>query len=1032
MKLNSISLFQATTSEPLYSSYAPLENRSLRSPVLILPNNFKAADQHPKLSEVGSSEAPTFTTLSLSPNPGSGSGPAEDKTTSSRSRQLIQPPTGRELNRTTDSITTRPERESSIRTRTELEMMLRTALTRPTLVQPPMLGATMNDTQQVSLNDPPPKTSSAINQAAAESAVNSTRQRAPLAVDLELGRPKSERGLRSTGTPPANSDSVVISKAQLANLLDLAAKSVQRLQAPPNVTTTTATTTATTTTTTTSSTTVRPQFKSSLPKRLTIFKQLQKPFNRTTFPTMAPISRTTTATATTTTTRVPPIDDVTKIISLPKQQVHRIYVSREDGNELSTDASLMDDSQAPDYSNRIVSTNTRERPSEFSGTGRPFPSVESDPPPASGRVYAPKAERPHEAPEPPLDLSADDFDARKRTADESEDSEPDSESSLPPVPNYTNDNDHDNNSTETETETESETETSNQPEESQTLSVIAAAASMTKRWGDFGDAREVRPLGGLEFERLVMDRPAQWEDQLVESSERSQQRQPTFADYLLPIVYQYHILIIAILFSMWLDSLRTANVALPVAPQSAGSSLRRQRQQQSDSARSRSAESGFGARHGHRRRVSQHQTRRGSQESSTSISGSNLSRSNSLRASSEQLLSFSGKSEGNTRRAAGAAAAKRRHESRPNWEQSSIEEGSSLQSISSSRSPNNPPRPVRLIIRRAVREDARPASSACSVFFGLLVVSLALIVVLLGLQLLTILNQCLTQLLSILVCLVGLCVAWRTQSKFARTTGSKFLSAPNRSGSEADGRLLLLSGRGAAYLTNPNDILLSDKRQASGPPAANEMAPPIERHVASNHRQCFHYLFLLAAYFCGVSIGLNLGKQHSVQQLFPAHIMQFIQRLASHKQPLSEHNHHQQQDNQSTAFLQDWGLIWGSNWAPTEPVSPLILFHIVLASKGLLLILQVTLQTILIRSSCNQRTTHRLRQVYTFLMFSNLSLWAMDICEQQQHLQRAPETSFDELATERLRLITLDGFTQFASSIVTLSHLYHGLVFMQH
>ena len=453
-----------------------------------------------------------------------------------------------------------------------------------------------------------------------------------------------------------------------------------------------------------------------------------------------------------------------------------------------------------------------------------------------------------------------------------------------------------------------------------------------------------------------------------------------------------------------------------------------------------------------------------------------MNRSNSLRASSEQLLwSAGGQRRRNTRLSFHSVA---------DQDQESHDDSSSSSSSSSCDfSPSHHRRqPVAII-----SEEKAPASSACSVFLGLLVVSAALIVILVGMEILTLLTQCITQLLSILVCLVGLCLAWRSQSALKKRSAKHRKCLEHQQQQRAGGRLLL-SRKGAAYLTNPHDILLSTNTktnhlvfaggaragrvESSTPRTSSEAwpqgAPPAE---GSNHRQCFHYLFLLAAYFCGVSIALNLGKQHTVRQLFPPHIMQFLQRqlLASagggprpaHSHAHSHNEHHQQQDN-SGMLLENWGFFWsqspsqvsGGGTGQEAQLSPLLLFHMALAAKGLLLIVQVTLQTILIRSSCSQRTTRQLRQVYTFLMFTNLSLWAMDICEQQQHLQLVrqdgghtlqlnglAEDNLSSLTADndaiisngetRLKLITLEGFTQFACSIVTLSHLYHGLVFMQ-
>lgn len=1113
MKLNSISLFQAIEQQASHSYHAHHHHsQSSRPPLLIVPpaqiaqRDIGSPQQGREFLGGGRGESTSAEDKPELANR-SNSGQQQQQLSTSVSSQPTTLASPRdELRHQFD----RSEREFN---RTELERILRTKPSSPTSAQPPLLMTTaINSTQQVRSVVADQQTRAAP---AGKEVGKSTHQGAP--PDGKAGHPSAdeqrvlkqaplvepkaiERGLRSASdlerparqsleqtamaTTVASNDSVLMmSRAELANLLELATKNVQRLQPAPAAVTLPTTAPGSSSV---STTTQRPQFKSSLPKRMTAFRQIQKPLVLQKVPPPTTTATTTTAATTaatrattpsSTTTRPP---DLSKIISLApqKKQRARIHISRQIENAPEVSPDSASESAGDEQSPEAGDSNELRGPEQFTSTSeRPFPSVESDPELPGSQPYA----------DSELEVTTVDGDGSKLLANQSsavddaesdEDSETDLDSLLPPIPDYNN------NKNETD---------ANETEESRKVVAFAAmpAADQTKNINNNNNNTSRIPLALVRNQRLDSEEELGQSSKRPAASSSSSQPEPTFGDYLLPIVYQYHILIIAILFSMWLDSLRASSARVQTAsrecPTQVGEHLRAASRRQTWSSaanggcesgasrlvRSRSVESELGRRRsrgctsGQRHCRHRRQSRRLDEDSSSGSAGDQLSRSNSLRASSEQLLW------------AGGGGQRRRNARFYSDDQQESDDSSS----SSDFSPRNHRRqPVPLITT-----EKAPASSACSVFLGLLVVSAALIVILVGTEILTLLTQCTTQLLSILVCLVGLCLAWRSQSALKKR------SAKHRKCLHQTGRRLLLSRKGAAYLTNPHDIVLSTNTKtnhesfADGAPAGlvesgtprmgseawpQPAAPPAE--AGSNHRQCFHYLFLLAAYFCGVSIALNLGKQHTVRQLFPPHIMQFLQRqwLATSggggggggSRPANSHAHshgHQQQHDSSGMLFENWGFFWSQS--PSQvggggqeaPLSPLILFHMALAAKGLLLIVQVTLQTILIRSSCSQRTTRQLRQVYTFLMFTNLSLWAMDICEQQQHLQLvrqdgghtlqlnglAEEDNLSSLTADsaaaisggdsRLKLITLEGFTQFACSIVTLSHLYHGLVFMQ-
>lgn len=858
-------------------------------------------------------------------------------------------------------------------------------------------------------------------------------------------------------------------------------------------------------------------FKSSLPKRMTKFRQGGKVYSKS-GPSSAPAPAAATGN------------------EAPKQRV-RVLVSRDEG--VGDDSNPSSEPAEPDVARPASGSSATGR------SERPFPSVDSDPPPSRGVLGATEHEAsstsPSVASQPrpaadqtrkPSEGEADEeqtggdgdnekqsepkVGALEETEEDSE--EPDLDSLLPPIPNY-------NDTTSASADEEPEVADKPQPlkaappvrlhnethanrrhtkpsEPSPALLsedpfVFTEAASTSNATlapppkalvdsdnstrSSADKSASVAPV----YEALIMPNPSQTNQQLRQQAQTDRTQQSSFADYLLPIVHQYHILIIAILFNMWLDSLRKKKlpaasctsrskasgrfglsrgrvllardhlkpvsgfssssdqgsshstrglIAIPIKS-NACKSRRRQEQLATEAKHLESGLTGSGSyalehrnndrwaragaqleqrRRHHRSRSMDflHQQQAlldgtGVGWAETGSQSSSLSRYNSLRSSSSERLLWIPSSQlkpasqtPRAQQAAGGQSAVRKLaaasysiQSRDSTLTDSLSEAK-LANSARYRSPlATQLSEERLAKAKAVAAAAdlpRQANSVCSLFFGLLIVSGSLIVILLGVDLLSTLVQCATQLVSILACLLGLCLIWRHQSHRKRATSQ------------------LESGRHSLWGSLP--FQLATAGSATEPLAtANGQTQPV------SHRQCFHYLFLLAAYYCGISIALNLNRQHSLQQLFSQQVLHFLQRHLSH----------------STQLLFGWPSSATSGQQLLN--NYLFLFHALLAIKGLLLILQVTLQTVLIRSSC-QRATKELRQVYTFLMFANLSLWAMEICEQQQHLQRRPNLALQQMEPDfdKFRLVTLDSFSRFAASIVTLSHLYHGLVFMQH
>lgn len=812
-------------------------------------------------------------------------------------------------------------------------------------------------------------------------------------------QPKNERGLRETMRIPLSefnltdlspvnkssvSTSVSMSRAQLMNLINLSSNNQRDLLQPQQMLNSSS------------------LFKSSLPKRMTAFRQAKPNANITSTSKMSTNN----------------LLDSERIDSVstsrkPKQRA-RVLISHPES----------DSSEEP---------KRRSNDKMISTTDKPFPSVETDPPaelpttPSSNQRLIDESpgkinlEKPIEVnkrlelgrdindarkPKPPNKIPDDEkvddeksVDDQGESNESGEDADVDLDSLLPPVPNY--------NETSDESSNREETIRKLNPESGSKSGQLDELAFAFNEAASTPNLTIEMPILVLRDKSNSSAKPTM-EAFTAEPLRREEKSQTGFSDFLLPIVQQYHILIIAILFNMWLDSLNSQEARTESKPSKSNSSwkLIARRNYANNSA---SSLSDFGSssaksslkgliaipirgnaksrplvdsklmnlnltrdklqyassairwplrQHKHNRSRSMDSATR-NQIDVDELTESSLSRRNSLRSSSSEQLLWIPSSQFRSRVNKSPLLARR-------LSAYSYQSGQSSESQSSISNINGRSKELR-------SEEANAASNTvCSVFFGLLIVSASLIVILLAIDLLSVLTQCLTQLMSILVCLIGLCLIWRRQTK------------PNSS-----------------VKRKPADRSVNQKREIT---RVDQTTASLES--SKKHRQCFHYLFLLAAYYCGISIALNLNRQHSVHQLLSQQAIQFIQKHAN------VHPILHQLDTSGPSSISNY----------------LFLFHLVLLLKGLLLIVQVTVQTILIRSSC-ERTTRELRQVYTFLMFANLSLWAMEICEQQQQLQR----NFDAAQqTDRFRLISGEGFSRLAASVVTLSHLYHGLVFMQH
>lgn len=306
---------------------------------------------------------------------------------------------------------------------------------------------------------------------------------------------------------------------------------------------------------------------------------------------------------------------------------------------------------------------------------------------------------------------------------------------------------------------------------------------------------------------------------------------------------------------------------------------------------------------------------------------------------------------------------------------------------------------------------------ACSLFFGLCVSAGSIAAIMVKIELVSILTQCLVLFASTIACLFGFCLIWRTRKAMRSVKALREFRADQMRHHLITGRRLW-QHKSSIYL-DPHYLEPARTQTQSG---ASQRNPKTTR--ANYSHQFFHYLFLLAAYYSGASIALNLGNQYTVQQLFPPQVMRFIGGLQSGPhQSLMELRSH----------VEDSQFDTGSQLLPMLSLNHYhLLFHAVLALKGILLIVQVTIQTVLIRCSSEQ-ATDRLRQIYTFLMLSNLSLWALEICYDRQHDGSSigvDDSTLKNYWESREKIFPFEGITSLSGSIVTLSHLCHGLIFM--
>lgn len=806
------------------------------------------------------------------------------------------------------------------------------------------------------------------------------------------------------------------------------------------------------------------QFKSSLPKRMTAFRQSNSK-NATTTTTLAPLAG------------LPQLINSNELRKVNNstddaKQRARVYITRQQDPPIEDDHA--------DRHNRATTTK------HSSTTQRPFPSVESDPPTQSVRptketttseqeeqagqqqdgqtqYHNPTnmtisnesdgnsdnlqnvipVDRHPKAPEDTSANNANDQQEQQDDADQNGDSNEDGEdldALLPPVPNY-------NNEPEEEPSQGGATASPRVMRDSSLLQPIAVSSLS----GNMSDAQEQskvapQPLSEDPFVfneaastrsnvSVAMDsyaRQPNWiymdaqhlamSEPLVGKSRRSLQDATqsrvlnvedrfSFTEFLNPIVSQYNILVVAILLHLWIDSLRVgsrASSSHKVARQNVAALLKssgsplvssdnsiRQPQLLKDAAASAEHRSKHRRKYEwnvateidssgryalHRRHHHQQHHRRA--KSVTSIhqmlgeadahsSASSLSRCNSLRSSSSEQLLWVPRARTNAK---SRHPEQRHHRRKHSHDNDDIEdEDASIASLASLES-----RRRELLLAAAassssasagsttatgeLKSQPRPSSSVCSLFFGLLVVCCSLIVILLDIELLSLLVQCLAHLLAAVVCLAGLALVWR-----------------NRWSAQQKRALVCSEG-------------------SKAPAAAADC------HT-SGTCQVFHHLFLLAAYFCGMALLLNLCHQHSMQRLFTPAVVAFMDRYQTPARLLG-------------LYREQHGL---------TIIDYYRVYHLLIAVKGVLLIAQVTLQTILIRAS-NSTTTRDLRQLHTFLMFANLSLWAMEICEQQP--SGAPAAS--AMQPTQSSIADLNDLARFATSVVTLSHLYHGLVFMQH
>lgn len=570
--------------------------------------------------------------------------------------------------------------------------------------------------------------------------------------------------------------------------------------------------------------------------------------------------------------------------------------------------------------------------------------------------------------------------ASNKSDDSEHDQEPDLDSLLPPVPNYNDSSDSGDPSNEGMPEPSGdEDEQLSQFHQPDNLRLKPKSSPLMMKSESSKNSRNITD----DLQRRI----SYHEDGL-----ENRAHQPGFVSYLMIIVGQYHILLAAVLLNLWLEKTSSTTEGVVGTKQETsrprlGATKTTGHKLRSRATRSRSIEYLRDGQEPGRARCS------------TSISSS--SSEGLVRVSSvDRLLWLSG-----------------RRSSIGESESDSIPIDRDFSSSSDDMLYLHSGR-QRLIGERAKRQGHL---TACSLFLGLCVTVGSFATIMFGNELLSILAQSIIQMSSFFACLVGLYMIWQAQKRIETLKSLRtFRNCYGRQRILTDKRLW--QHKSSIYL-DPEYLGPSrferDLNKTRG--SRGRRARKRQQAKTNSGQQFFHYLFLLAAYYSGASIALNLGGQFTVQQLFPPEVVRFISSLQARHQISSLDQ--DILDREASMFsISDLHLI----------------FHSVLAIKGLLLILQVTIQTILIRSSYGQPASSKLKQIFTFLMISNLSLWAIEIRFDRQHDNLVKG---HDIMTNRMdmrvqcdeipeRLILFEGFTSFSGSIVTISHLYHGLIFV--
>lgn len=185
-----------------------------------------------------------------------------------------------------------------------------------------------------------------------------------------------------------------------------------------------------------------------------------------------------------------------------------------------------------------------------------------------------------------------------------------------------------------------------------------------------------------------------------------------------------------------------------------------------------------------------------------------------------------------------------------------------------------------------------------------------------------------------------------------------------------------------------------EEQMLSYPLATNDQQSPNTITECQLSIDFMSYLFLLSSYYCGLSVSLE--SYYKLTRLLVTNSND------GWHTPMSIIGH----------LMLSYSLINSA------------IIHIIMMFKGAMLIVQVTLQSLLIRISCIYSI--ETKQIFAFLIFTNLSLWILEVSD-----QGVPWASYDTSTTTDRSMKSMNPRNIF-SMLVTLTRFYQALVFMQH